>query len=109
MARRSERDLFSARFQGKMCALVLAFAHFGCASSSRSLCERAAECDFIGEEDIDECTSDLKDAIDDGDVDKSQVRECLRCTHDNECGGDILVDCASDCEDVGGIVFASNL
>ena len=80
----------------------------GCGSGAHALCERAAECDYIGNSDVDECTDDIRNAVADGDLDRSQVRECLRCAHDNECGLDMLLDCAKDCDEVSGYVFASN-
>lgn len=81
----------------------------GCGSAERNLCERAAECSYIGDSDIDECTGDLQRSIDDSDIEKKQVRECLRCSYDNDCGIDIALDCATECEGITGIIVGANI
>lgn len=81
----------------------------GCTSTNRALCDRSAECDLIGNDDIDECTSDLDKAIDAGDLDVQQVKDCQRCAEDNSCGTDLLVDCAAICGDVSAVIIGSNI
>lgn len=89
--------------------LTVVFCLVGCGSATSQVCERAAECDIIGNEDLAECESDLERAIEDEVVSKDRVKKCRDCLDENSCGIDIVLDCASACDGVSGIVFASNI
>jgi|GEM_PF-4626404 len=88
---------------------VSALGIVACGAPTREVCERAAECEIIGVEDIAECDSDLARAVEKDDLSKDRVRACSECLQENSCGIDIVLDCASACQGVSGIVFASNI
>lgn len=70
-------------------------------SSVDALCETAATCELILEDEMSRCISDVEEAIDSGDVKRSEVRKCRRCVSGMGCGLDVVVGCAEECEGVG--------
>lgn len=80
----------------------------GCGRAERHLCERAEECDYIGNGDLEECISDLERAVERGDFGRDDIKECRDCVEDNACGVDQFVDCAGSCQGVADVVFGSN-
>lgn len=90
-------------------SLVALLAPVGCGSAERHLCERAEECGDISEGDIDECVSDLQDAIKNDEIGRDDTKECHRCMEDNSCGVDIAVDCNQECAGVWFYVLGSRI
>ncbi len=86
-----------------LCSLAM-----GCSSSAASLCSRASECEWIRTENERECTTDIEDALRDGELANKDVNECLECVNRNECSAlDVIVDCGTDCQNVASYVFGS--
>lgn len=89
--------------------LILVGSLSACGSTSSSLCERAAECDYIGEDDVEECTSDIDRALEKEELESDDIALCLDCANENSCGNDILLDCASECSAVSGYIAFSQV
>lgn len=90
-------------------SLLLAALSSGCGARVGGLCEESVDCGYIDEDDEQECRSDLRRALDAGDLDKHHVDNCLGCMRDNDCGADFFIDCADSCSKVQPYVFGSRI
>ncbi len=89
--------------------ILLSVAFVGCGDGTHALCKRAAECDYIEDDDRKECQEDLRKAVDDGNIKQENIDDCLVCADNNSCGIDQTIDCATECGAVFPIIVGSNL
>lgn len=75
--------------------LCTGLALAGCGSDCKTICEKTDECFF--DLDVDQCTEDCEDAIDDGRVDDDDIADCAGCVDDNSCSELLAGDCDRAC------------